>query len=125
MTDMTEAVARAIASVEYAGANVCLDAQLADEEIRAMAQAALAAARPIIMADQWQDIETAPRGERILVALEVRNNKTGQTWWEMHAIYFDDETGEICSDNDAGWAAGDYTHWQPLPAPPRTAGAKP
>lgn len=43
--EAVEAVARAIAAVEYAGANVCLDAQLADTEIRAMAQAALAAAR--------------------------------------------------------------------------------
>lgn len=39
--DIVEAMARAIAAVEYAGANVQIDAQLADEEIRAMARAIL------------------------------------------------------------------------------------
>ena len=74
--------------------------------------------REALKAHDWQPIESAPRDEPFLAALEVHHNKTGQSWWEMHTIWIDSETGEINSDNDAGWSAGDYTHWMPLPDPP-------
>lgn len=67
----------------------------------------------------WQLIETAPVDEPFLAALEVRNNKTGNQWWEQHVVLIDSETGELSSDTEAGWSAGDYTHWMPLPEPPQ------
>jgi len=67
---------------------------------------------------EWQPIETAPVDESILCAVNVEHAKTGASWWEMHVIQIDSETGEIHSDNDAGWAAGDYSHWMPLPDAP-------
>jgi hypothetical protein len=66
----------------------------------------------------WQPIETAPTDEPFLAAVEVVNNKTGRRYWEQHVIWIDSETGDVSHDTDAGWSAGDYTHWQPLPAPP-------
>ena len=79
---------------------------------------AVKALRSLPTDDGWEDIATAPVDESILCAVQVAHNKTGASWWEMHVISIDSETGEISSDNDAGWAAGDYTHWRPLPAPP-------
>lgn len=67
---------------------------------------------------EWQPIETAPADEYILCAANVTHNKTGKSWWEMHTISIDSETGEITADTDAGWAVEDYTHWMPLPPPP-------
>ena len=69
---------------------------------------------------EWQPIETAPADEPFLATLQVRNRNTGQQWWEMHVIWIDSETGEVSSDTDAGWSAGDYTHWMPLPPAPET-----
>ena len=65
------------------------------------------------------DMSAAPRDESILAAVKVAHNKTGASWWEMHTIQIDSETGEIHHDTDAGWAAGDYSHWMPLPTPPQ------
>lgn len=39
-------------------------------------------ARPLIMGEAWQPIETAPADEHILAAVQVINNKTGASWWE-------------------------------------------
>jgi Protein of unknown function (DUF551) len=72
----------------------------------------------VMKATGWQDIATAPLGEHILVCVQVKNNKTGAEWWEMHTVILDDETGEIQADSDAGWAIQDYSHWRPLPPPP-------
>lgn len=66
----------------------------------------------------WLPIESAPVDKNILACVKVINNKTGDEWWDMHTILIDSETGEIQADNDAGWAVEDYSHWQPLPAPP-------
>jgi hypothetical protein len=66
----------------------------------------------------WQPIETAPRDEEILVAVQVRTT-SGLTWWERRVIVIDSETGTISdTDCDHGWRADDYSHWQPLPTPP-------
>ena len=67
---------------------------------------------------EWMPIESAPVDERILATLMVRHRKTDQCWWETNVIFIDSDTGEISSDTDAGWSAGDYTHWMPLPPPP-------
>jgi hypothetical protein len=67
---------------------------------------------------EWQPIETAPLDEPFLGAVEVVNNKTGRRYWERHVIWIDSDTGNVAHDTDAGWSAGDYTHWMPLPPPP-------
>ena len=69
----------------------------------------------------WQPIETAPQDESILAALLVRNRRTRHEWWEMHLVVIDSDTAEISAETDAGWSAGDYTHWMPLPSPPGAA----
>jgi hypothetical protein len=59
----------------------------------------------------WQPIETAPRGERVLVALPRRSNPV--------------TIAEADKDDGMWWEWGPYesdledlpTHWQPLPAP--------
>ena len=71
--------------------------------------------------EAWHLIETAPIDEPILAAVKVVNNKTSAEWWERHVIVVDSETGNVTHDTDAGWSAGDYTHWQPLSEPPATA----
>ena len=63
------------------------------------------------------DMSAAPRDESILAAVKVVHSKTGASWWEMHVIQIDSETDEIHHDTDAGWAAGDYSHWQPITPP--------
>lgn len=70
----------------------------------------------------WQPIETAPRDEPILAAIEVRYTRTGKSHWERHVIWCDDETGEISADCEQGWGFRDYTHWMPLPTPPSKGG---
>lgn len=136
--EAVEAVARALHSLHVRQINRHELATLSDDEVQAkvdanwpyakhdyypQAQAALAAARAAHFENQWQPIETAPADENILAAVKVINNKTGESWWEQHTIVIDSETGEIGPDNDAGWGLSEYTHWQPLPAPPRTSGA--
>jgi len=66
----------------------------------------------------WQPIETAPRDEPILAAIEVQHNVSGDTWWERHIIWCDDETNAIHPDCEQGWEFDDYTHWMPLPSAP-------
>ena len=85
------------------------------------AQSRAALEPPTSTVDGWRPIEEAPPpiGEPFLAALEVRNNKTGYSFWERHVIWIDDETGNIASECEAGWTlVDDYTHWQPLPEPP-------
>ena len=72
----------------------------------------------------WQPIETAPRdGTCFLGGLLVNHWTSARdsytTYFEVHVVFCDEETGEISSDCDCdGWSIDDYTHWQPLPPPP-------
>lgn len=66
----------------------------------------------------WQPIETAPQGRRVLVF--------------MPPLPYDDDAGEVVvatqSKSCAGWWSDDEgddlrvnpTHWQPLPTPPES-----
>lgn len=95
--------------------------------------ASVAAARPIIMADQWQPIETARR-DGVPLLLLIQGQWADGTPFTMQDVgHWHDKCGpggswvfrtppnyfQMLDDEDAA------THWQPLPAPPRTAGAKP
>lgn len=69
---------------------------------------------------KWQPIESAPRDEPILLALTVRNNKSGAEWWEMHSAWVRSDDEQIGSyGSDPGWTLEDFTHWMPLPDPPQ------
>lgn len=69
--------------------------------------------------DWWRLVDSALLDEPILAACKVRNNKTGQSWWEMHSVCVHSETGEITSETDAGWSIDDYSHFMSLPSPPK------
>lgn len=70
---------------------------------------------------QWQSIETAPNDRPHIRGLWVTDKKTGSIAWEQCFGQVDDETGEFVTlDGDyTGWADGDWTHWLPLPEPPK------
>ena len=68
---------------------------------------------------EWQDIASAPSdGTEFLAAVQVRD-LSGNEWWERHVVAVDDETGLILDYYYAGWDIADYSHWQPLPEPPK------
>lgn len=135
---------------KYRGQNVGWPAdQFHHKESMAKARAVLAAVIPQIEAHareegakamQWQDIATAPRDGRYIVAARFRNGN--ELCWVQHSRWI--TVAEIIEieggdedDWDAGWTQGDQddepiypTHWQPLPEPPtidpaQIAGGKP
>jgi hypothetical protein len=72
---------------------------------------------------EWQPIETAPKdGTPHLRGLWVKRISQGEFWdmWDMDVGHIDD-----CGDflnlygEELGWEADDYTHWMPLPEPPK------
>jgi hypothetical protein len=74
---------------------------------------------------EWKSIETAPRdGTSFLATIEVRQWNLARdnchTFWEVHVVRVDDETGDIDDDVNQGWGITDYSHWMPLPPPPDT-----
>lgn len=68
-------------------------------------------------AQEWRTIESAPRGQRIIAAVYVHSEPTDEWEWECHEVSFDDETGVV--EPYQGWDSNDYTHWMPLPEPPK------
>ena len=79
----------------------------------------------LLAAQQWRDIESAPRdGTRILVAVEV-HVLFGQSYWQIDSVCVDEGTGEICDEDYRGWSdLSDYSHWMPEPLPPAIAKAR-
>lgn len=74
--------------------------------------------------NKWLPIETAPRDDTVIVAVEAtERNKTFANWRDSVPVYID-EHGVIydlgTSKPESGIASGNYraTHWQPLPMPP-------
>lgn len=126
--DVVEAVAKAISKRTYATINTgpatdCNeweDMSEMDRDTYRRAAADALSATPAPQADAWRPIETAPLNDQFIAALEVRNNKTGQSWWEKHLIWIDDETGDVHSDCEQGWGLRDYIYWHPVPASPLT-----
>ena len=69
---------------------------------------------------EWQPIETAPKdGTPHVRGLWVTSNRTGARWWESIAGYVDDDGEFVDHDGNAPWHGDDYTHWMPLPEPPK------
>ena len=69
------------------------------------------------------DMENAPdhNGAAHFRAVEVLNNKTGQSHWDLHYGYIHDETGDFVDAENGdpfGWNAEDYTHFQLITLPP-------
>ena len=60
---------------------------------------------------EWQPIETAPQGERVLVA------KAGG--FRFIACKMPDFDGDMTWFNDGGGKVLDLIHWHPLPDPPQ------
>lgn len=68
----------------------------------------------------WQPIDTAPRdGTQVLATIPVYDNARHMIGWQFDIICFDREHGEILLDAYRGWDWDDYTHWMPLPEPPK------
>lgn len=95
--------------------------------------AAMEALRAELAKDEWQPIETAPKGRKLIVGYLNRANR----WRTVMGCYYEPETLES-EETESGWAeAGWYeesdtydvimpcdcepTHWMPLPAPPLAA----
>ena len=69
------------------------------------------------------DMENAPdhNGAAHFRAVEVLNNKTGQSHWDLHYGYIHDETGDFVDAENGdpfGWNAEDYTHFKLITLPP-------
>lgn len=70
---------------------------------------------------QWLTMDKRPEDlDCFLAAVEVRNNRTGEDYWDIHLVTLDDETGEI--NEDTGWTLDDYTWFAPRPLPPSGIG---
>lgn len=70
---------------------------------------------------EWQPIETAPKDATYHVrGLWVHRSDTGERLcWECVAGYIDEYGDFVDHGGDAPWRADDYTHWMPLPEPPK------
>jgi hypothetical protein len=68
---------------------------------------------------EWQPIDTAPKdGTPHLRGLWV-NTSTGDVW-DIDAGYIDDHGDFLDLFGDVlGWDVEDYSHWMPLPEPPK------
>ena len=75
------------------------------------------------MTDKWQPISTAPKDGAFIAAVHVHNNGVPK-FWEMHIVWRDEDTGNIADECERGWTLEDYSHWQPLPAPPSEHGER-
>lgn len=69
---------------------------------------------------EWQPIETAPNDGTLHVrGLIVRSAIRGRQWWEAIAGRMNDDGEFVDHDDNSPWRAEDYTHWMPLPEPPK------
>lgn len=68
---------------------------------------------------RWRPIETAPREGIHIRGLWVKT-LTGWNWQQFMGVL--DECGDFIEpegDYNFGWDSDDYTHWMPLPEPPK------
>ena len=65
--------------------------------------------------NEWQPIETAPKGERFLTTTKLRNGSFGQVGISHSFFCYEVNTRdwEIAGDDPRA------THWTPLPTPPK------
>lgn len=82
-----------------------------DVILRKQAKAALEAATPHILAGQWQDIESAPKGGTRVLVYTYAHNTIDMAWHDGER--WNTETLLISP-----------THWMPLPNPPQTPSAE-
>ena len=69
---------------------------------------------------EWQPIETDPDdGALHLRGLWVTHNRTGARWWEVIAGRVDDTGDFVDHDGNSPWRKEDYSHWAPIPEPPK------
>jgi hypothetical protein len=71
---------------------------------------------------KWQPIETAPTEDGVLHlrAVWVYSHSTGKRlYFDICAGCLNEGEFESMSGDDYGWRPEDYTHWTPLPAPPK------
>lgn len=98
--------------------NRCRNDDRLDAAIEALA-ASEARERTLMERLTWRPIETAPiDGTRFIATLQVRDNKTGATWWEPSVVWMDVDVNELSGDCDTGWPLSSYSHWLPLPGAP-------
>lgn len=74
----------------------------------------------------WQPIDTAPRDQRAILAVNERSGKM-YVCWRAETIFA--ETPDLPSVNEFYLPFADYTwkptHWMPLPKPPKGSGPCP
>lgn len=75
---------------------------------------------------EWQSIETAPNdGSEHIRGLWVTIKRSGaedEIQWRSYAGFIHDESGrflDVDYGEDFGWEADDFSHWMPLPEPPK------
>ena len=71
---------------------------------------------------EWKPIETAPNEEHVphVRGMWVYNAHTGKPlYFDMCAGYLEGGDFVSVSGDDFGWSPEDYTHWMPLPEPPK------
>ena len=71
---------------------------------------------------QWQPIETAPDEDGVLHvrATWVHSATTSNPlYFDVCAGYLSEGDFVSASGDDHGWRPEDYTHWMPLPEPPK------
>ena len=73
--------------------------------------------------DGWQPMATEPRDNRFrLYGLNVTNNRTGFTWFEVHYVAQDDDGQMVEPSGDAfsDWSYDDFEVWADAPQPPQS-----
>ena len=70
---------------------------------------------------EWMPIATAPKdGSHFFAILTVRNSALRIERMEFYVISIDEETHEVSHYGEyVGWDLHDFTHWMPLPEPPK------
>ena len=66
----------------------------------------------------WQQIDHDEYIDGAFLAY-VATLVNGKPSHDIHIIWLEDETYEVHPDCYQGWDFEDYTHWMPLPEPPK------
>jgi hypothetical protein len=80
------------------------------------------AIRAIPVPEAWQPIETAPKDNTPHIRglwVYARGTRLALYWDAVAGYTTDDGQFVTLSADDTGWDADDYTHWMPMPAPPK------
>ena len=124
MTDdeIVEAMARAIAPLAWQASADNLAQENRRKASLKHARAALSVARPMIEAQRWRPIESAPKDETLILACNAKFAQVmAIVYWSTDREIGGSETHPWCGDDSTmGYHRDFFTHWMPPPAPPAT-----